>query len=213
MSRRAGGLTPSRMLFVFGCSNARSCSVLLAHVGAGLRVSVVLVAAEVVDFRTQVRPHHGISGTASLGLSFRRELVGASGSRCRCRSRPAGGRGSGRRRGCRGRRFGRGRSGGGGRSGATCTALLNVSLLRNSLGLIGRLIGQPLCLAHNGGVPDAPAWKSIKFIKLCRFARVFACQRRMWRPAPQATLSAALCLGPFIGPTRGSAALQQFDSN
>src|SRR3984893_317074 len=83
------------MLFVFGCSNSRRCSVLLAHVGAGLRVSVVLVAAEVVVFRTQVRPHNGIRGTASLGLSFRRELVGASGSRCRRRSRPAGGRGSG----------------------------------------------------------------------------------------------------------------------
>jgi hypothetical protein len=106
----------SGMLFVPRSPDALPNGVLLAHVSAFLCRSVVLVAAEVVNFRGRIRPHHGIDGTAGLGLHFRRELVGAGKSRCRrwrrldrrrCHSRLGGWRDG--RRYC-GRRLGCGRS-------------------------------------------------------------------------------------------------------
>jgi hypothetical protein len=59
-----------RMLFVFGCSNARCRSVLLAHVGAGFRVSIIPVVAKMINLGPSVRPDDGISGTVSLGRNF-----------------------------------------------------------------------------------------------------------------------------------------------
>src|ERR1700694_2582461 len=63
------------MLFVLGYPNASGRGVLLAHVGAGLRVSVILVAAEMINLGLGVRPHDGIGRTVALGLGFGRKLT------------------------------------------------------------------------------------------------------------------------------------------
>jgi len=67
-----------RVLFVLRGSDPLPSGVLLAHVGATFRIPVVLVAAKVVNFRIEIRPHHGIGGTVGLCSHFRRELVHSS---------------------------------------------------------------------------------------------------------------------------------------
>ena len=47
----------------------------LAHIGTPLRVTVTLAAAEMIDLRTKIGPHHRISGTVGFGLGFIRVLT------------------------------------------------------------------------------------------------------------------------------------------
>src|SRR5215469_2955767 len=73
----------SGMFFVLGGTYALSEGILLAHIGAFLRVSEVLVSAEVIDSRTQVRPHDRIAGAMCLGQGCARKLISAGCGRCR----------------------------------------------------------------------------------------------------------------------------------
>src|SRR6516164_6887326 len=68
---RVSYCTRSRVLLILGGANALSKRVLLTHVRAFLCVSVILVSAEMIDFRIEVGPDDDIARDAMrLGLSF-----------------------------------------------------------------------------------------------------------------------------------------------
>ena len=150
------------MRLVFGSAHSGRRRIVFAHVRAVLCISVTSGSTEVVDFGSQIDPDDSIGRAARLSLSFGREFVrsdwifrnasgGAGGSRWR-------GSRSGRRSGCgwcwswssrsrcrsrcRSRLLGRGGSGLSGRGAAT--ALSDVSLFGDAIGLICCLVGSPL---------------------------------------------------------------------
>src|SRR5207244_5315038 len=61
-------LASTGALLVLGGAHALRGGVPLAHVGASLRLAVILVAGEVVDLRLEVGPHDDVAGAMALRL-------------------------------------------------------------------------------------------------------------------------------------------------
>jgi hypothetical protein len=70
---------PLGMLLILCRTHTRGRRFPLAHVGATLGRAVIFTAAEMVDLRTQIRPHHRVAGTVCFGLGFGCELPGTTG--------------------------------------------------------------------------------------------------------------------------------------
>ena len=74
-NRRYALIDSLGMLLVLRSAVLDCYCLFLAHIGPPLRITVTLAAAEMIDLRAKISPHHRISGTVSFGLGFIRVLT------------------------------------------------------------------------------------------------------------------------------------------